>query len=559
VGGTEQNHGQQRNQKVVIGFHESYLKYGRNSKKSFLSNVSCPVRSHQMPGLEPRDHVIHEYTKTVCPECFAEKSRRSDDPGIFLDGMIIERNGQILMRRHCPTHAIVDSLYEEDAEIWKSRFGWSTPTLAITPDRSDNFGSFPEGYREGLPASHGQHTCILLLNVTEHCNYSCPTCYAAAKGPGEQMQQPLKPSLEELLSTVDTMIEREGGSLGVLMLSGGEPTLRPDLHELLAAVMARPVTRVLLNTNGRRLHRDPKLVEMLASHPGRFEIYLQFDAVRPGPSQILRGEEVLEEKLAVLQTISKAGIFSTLVVTAQAGLNDDQLGEIIKLGMDTPRCCGVAIQPVFGSGRNAGIGERLTPSGVIRRLEKQTNGLLSVDDFIPLPCSHRDCCDITYMLKTSKGEWKSLPALIGRERLHQWIHLVSNTISFENASDTVKSLLKEGVIQRVLSERQGLGALALAADILRMCACVPGLPELLSLKAAGKGISEDALAENTFRITVKQFMDATTFNEARIRQCCVHVGTFEEDPRRYSFCWRWLFEDARDFPERSAKPLRVIS
>jgi len=54
-------------------------------------------------------------------------------------------------------------------------------------------------------------------------------------------------------------------------------------------------------------------------------------------------------------------------------------------------------------------------------------------------------------------------------------------------------------------------------------------------------------AQRTFRITVKMFMDAHTFHEARIRQCCVHTGTYEEDPRRYSFCWRWLFADAGDF------------
>ena len=64
--------------------------------------------------------------------------------------------------------------------------------------------------------------------------------------------------------------------------------------------------------------------------------------------------------------------------------------------------------------------------------------------------------------------------------------------------------------------------------------------------------SLELTAERTFRITVKQFMDAHTFHEARLRQCCVHSGTFEEDPRRYPFCWRWLFADAHEFPGREA-------
>src|SRR5207247_6659302 len=59
----------------------------------------------------------------------------------------------------------------------------------------------------------------------------------------------------------------------------------------------------------------------------------------------------------------------------------------------------------------------------------------------------------------------------------------------------------------------------------------------------------EELAKRTFRITIKMFMDAHTFHEARLRQCCVHTGTFEKDPRRYSFCWRWLFADATDSPQ----------
>jgi hypothetical protein len=139
--------------------------------------------------------------------------------------------------------------------------------------------------------------------------------------------------------------------------------------------------------------------------------------------------------------------------------------------------------------------------------------------------------------------------------------LVANTISFESASDSVRGLVQSGALQRVLSEQQKVSALALARDILTICDCVPGVAELLRMPKKGL----DDLAERTFRITVKQFMDAHTFHEARIRQCCVHVGTFEEDPRRYSFCWRWLFEDATDFPavrlanRGGLSPLTLIS
>jgi uncharacterized radical SAM superfamily Fe-S cluster-containing enzyme len=508
-----------------------------------------------MTGLPARSYRIEAYTRTVCPACFAERPRRSDEEGTFVDGMLVSHDGAVWMRRFCPVHGETESLYEEDLEAWLARAGWSTPTLAVTPDRPDNFRGFPDGYRDGLPASHGQHTCILLLNVTEHCNYHCPTCYAAALPPGQVIDP--RPRLDEMLHTVDTVLAREAGKLGVVMLSGGEPTVRRDLEELLERLFERNVTRVMLNTNGRRIARDDAFLRFLADHRDRVEVYLQFDGFRPETHLRLRGEEVGDEKRDALCRLNEAGVWTTLVTTVAHGVNDDELGELLDLGLATPRCAGMAIQPVFGSGRNSGIDplRRVTPTGVQRRLAAQTGGRIGPTDFVPLPCSHQDCCDITYLIRTRKDGWKSLPALLGRDELRRWIHLVANTISFESASEAVKGMLRSGALQRVLSEQQKVSALALAADVLRLCDCVPGLSDLI--RRPDEGL--DRMAERTFRLTIKQFMDAHTFHEARIRQCCVHVGTFEEDPRRHSFCWRWLFADATDFPAGRGTPLRVVS
>lgn len=504
-----------------------------------------------MPGLAPRPYLIEEYTRTVCPHCFSERQRRSDEEGTFVDGMIASHDGKVWMRRFCPKHGETESLYEEDLGIWRARNGWATPTLSITPDRADNFKGFPHGYQDGLPAGHGQHTCILLLNVTEHCNYSCPACYASALPPGSPADTH-QPSQEQVLHTLDTMIAREQGRVSVCMISGGEPTVRRDLEDLLLKIMDRSVTRVMINTNGRRIARDDRFLKFLQEHRRRIEIYLQFDGFRSSTYQALRGEDVSDEKCAALERLNQAGVFTTLVTTACKGVNDDELGEILELGLNTPRCSGLAIQPMFGSGRTPVYDplDRLTPTGVIRRLQAQSSGRVAAEDFIPLPCSHKDCCDITYFLKGRDDQWTSLPKLIGREELKNWIHLVANTIAFENASDAIKELVKSGALQRVFSEQQRVGALQLAGDLMRMCDCVPGLMDLLgSAWSKFKGERAlDQMAERTFRVTVKMFMDAHTFHEDRIRQCCVHVGTYEEDPRRHSFCWRWLFADATDFP-----------
>lgn len=495
-----------------------------------------------MAPIAPRPYVIEEYTRTVCPEC-AIAGLRSDDPGVFIDGMLVSHDDRIWMRRFCPTHGETESLYEEDAALWRARAGWQTPTLGVTPDRADNFAGFPDGYREGLPASHGQHSCILVLNITENCNFRCPTCYASALDPGQAVVD--RPSVDELLHSVDTVIEREGGRLSVVMLSGGEPTLRRDLEALILALTHRPITRIMLNTNGRRIARDSEFLAFLTAHRDRVEVYLQFDGLTDATYIALRGEALADEKRQVLEKLNAAKVFVTLVTTVKAGLNEGELEAIFQLGLDTPYCSGIAFQPVFGSGRNSGIDpqNRATPTGVIRRLGRG-------EDFVPLPCSHRDCCDIAYFLQDGKGKWRSLVSIIGRGEMKRWIHLAANTIAFENIAESERAMVKNGTLQRVLSEQQRASSLQLAWDLVKMCDCVPGVRDLFEGWGGRRDASQmEQLATRTFRVTVKQFMDAHTFHEARIRQCCVHVGTFEPDPRRYSFCWRWLFEDASDLPD----------
>ena len=528
---------------------------GNGNREPGTSRKMRDLHNLSMAGLAARNYQIEEYLETVCPACIA--AGQSSQDNAFIDGVLASHDGKLWMRRWCPTHGESESLYEEDLEIWQTRSGWATPTLTVNPDRPHKRSGLSV-YADGLPASHGQHTCILLLNITENCNYACPTCYATSLPPGTAAGSPLKPSIAELLHTVDVVIEREGGKLGVVMLSGGEPTVRPDLPELIKELAARNITRVLINTNGRRIVRDDRFAALLAELPDRVEVFLQFDGLNREAVKTFRGEDVVQEKLTALDRLERAQVCTTLVATVAQGVNDDQVGEVFRLGLDREFVTGVAFQPVFGSGRGSGIDpqNRVTPTGIIRRL---SNAVAEVTpgDFIPLPCSHRDCCDIGYWLRTPKDGWRSVVDLVGRDELKRWIHLVSNTISFENSKEMLAAVLKDGVLQRIFSEQNATSSAALAIDTLRMCDCVPGLHELVDAIWKRGQKQERTMARSLFRVTVKQFMDAHTFHSARLRQCCVHTGTFEEDPRRLSFCWRWLFPDATDFPGHEST-LRVL-
>lgn len=503
--------------------------------------------------LKPRPYTIETYTMTVCPECMAERRVASHDPGVWKDGMLVTHSGSVWLRRFCARHGESESLYEEVEELWRAREGWNAPTLTVTPDRAANDRPFPLGYRDGLPAAHGQHTCILLLNITDRCNYACSTCYAGASAASLAATDE-RPTVEEVLHTVRTVLAREAGKLGVLMLSGGEPTQRDDLPEIIERLLEFNITRILINTNGRRIAQDDRLLACLARHRKRIEVHLQYNGLRAATHRAFHHQNVAGEKAAALQRLTSAGIWTTLVMAVQRGVNEDEVGALVQLGLATPRCAGLTVQPVFGSGRTSGIDPRtrVTPTAILSSLEGQTGGLLSSSDFIPLPCSARDCCDITYLLKTADGTWRSLPALIGREELKRWMHLVANTISFETASEGVSAMLRSGALQRVFSEQLPPGAPDLTRDIGALCDCIPGLSRWLGGIWQLVHHRENALeqaAERTFRITVKMFMDAHTLHAARLRQCCVHIGSFEADPRRFPFCWRWLFADGTDFAE----------
>ena len=171
------------------------------------------------------------------------------------------------------------------------------------------------------------------------------------------------------------------------MLSGGEPTLYPRLAELLDAVAARPIVRVLVNTNGMRIAQDDELLALLTRHRERVEVYLQYDGLAADASRHHRGADLRRFKDRAVERLSQAGIFTTLTMTAALGVNDDEIGAVIKRGLDTPYVGGVTIQPVFGSGRSTAIDplDRLTHTGVLARLEGQTGGAVTWRDLTALP------------------------------------------------------------------------------------------------------------------------------------------------------------------------------
>ena len=184
------------------------------------------------------------------------------------------RDDRVWLERGCPEHGLVRTLYDESPEILRYLEKWTAPTKSHMPDVRGNFVPVPAAYLQGLPEMQTQHTCILLADIIDHCNLRCPTCFTESS-PALGAVAPLA----EVLARSTPGCRARTGASTCVMLSGGEPTLYPHLAELLDAVAARTVVRVLVNTNGIRLARDDALLDLLTRHRERVEVYLQYDGL----------------------------------------------------------------------------------------------------------------------------------------------------------------------------------------------------------------------------------------------------------------------------------------
>jgi uncharacterized radical SAM superfamily Fe-S cluster-containing enzyme len=489
------------------------------------------------PGMPLRGDRIHRYVTAFCPHCHDEEPARPLHDVPRLAGYLAERDGRIWLERGCAVHGRVSTLYDEHPEILTYLEEWTAPTKRHTPDAVGNWDATPAAYLRGLGEMQTQHTCILLEDITAACNLTCPACFAESS-PSRAGTVPV----DRVLANIDQRLARENGRIDVLMLSGGEPTLHPDFEELVERVLERDVVRVLVNSNGIRIAKDDAFLRLLEKHNRRVEIYLQFDGFRLETHRAHRGADLRRIKADAVRRLSDAGVFTTLTMTASLGVNDDEIGDVVRLALDTPFVGGVSIQPQFGSGRSASIDplNRLTHTGVLARLGPQTNGLMTWRDLTALPCSHPHCCSVGYMLRTDKGEWKSLVGIIGHDQLKARLDLVANRINDPELSAQLRRLVKEALLG-LLSEQSSLTHPSIAQLFRDVCeSCDLGLSTLIRL--AGDALIGDTkrfrqlVATRIKRITIKPFMDMHTMLEERLLQCCVHVGTQRGAPEAEHQC-----------------------
>lgn len=432
-------------------------------------------------------------TESLCPTCLERISAER-----VIDG------NDVWLIKVCPEHGQTRTI------LWRGTpdlTGWQRPKVPSQPPvcYTETLRGCP--YDCGLCSNHGQHTCSALLEITQRCNLRCPICFADS---GKEAET--DPGLEVIDEWLNSVRHACGEKI-VIQLSGGEPTVREDLPDIIRLARSHGFGFIQINTNGLRLAEDPAFVRQLAA-AGLTSVFLQFDGTHDSIYRQLRGREMFADKVRAIEQCVESKMGVVLVPTLVPGINNQDIGAIIRFGMEhAPGVRGVHFQPVSYFGRypgSPGNEQRLTLPDIIRAIDQQTDGLLQVENFAPPGCEHSHCSfhgnfllleDGSVRALSSKGSCCSKPAPAS-----------------EGAAKSKEFLIRQWAAPDVEMQDQKTDK--------KTCCNPPKVPSL-----------DDFLQRvkiHTFAVSAMAFQDVWNVDLERTRNCCIHVVA--RDGRLVPFC-----------------------
>lgn len=428
-----------------------------------------------------RDYIYYDFTLSICNQCLKR-----------VDAKIVFQDDNVYMLKKCKEHGSQKVLIATDVEYYKSCRNYIK--RSETPLKFNTAVDYGCPYDCGLCTDHEQHSCLSLIEVTDRCNLTCPTCYAESSPTYGNHR-----TLEEIEKMFDVIVANEGQP-DVVQISGGEPTIHPNFFEILDIAKSKPIRHLMLNTNGIRIANDEEFVKRLATYMPNFEIYLQFDSFEKETLEKLRGKDLREVRLKALENLNKYNLSTTLVVTLQKNLNNNEIGKIIEFALKQKCIRGVTFQPTQVAGRLENFDpqtDRYTLTEVRQDILDQTK-IFKPNDLIPVPCNP-DSLVMAYALKLG-GQVFPLTNMIDPDVL---LDGSKNTIVYEKDEQLKEHLLK------IFSTANSVDSITGTVNSLLCC-----LPTV---------VSENLSYNNLFRIIIMQFMDAYNFDVRAIKKSCVHI------------------------------------
>ena len=440
---------------------------------------------------------LPETTTSICPDC-----------RVPVPAEVAERDGRVVMRKTCAEHGDFESLVYGDARRYEEIQKHSKPGSRPLALQTEEVEGCPTDC--GICPAHEQHSCLGIIEVNTACNLDCPICFAeSGTGPAHGSDGGFSLTLEQVERMLDVFVEAEGEPESI-QFSGGEPSIHKDILPMLAAARERGIKLVMLNTNGIRLARDKRFAPALAELG--VHVYLQFDGFKDSTQMAIRGRLLQREKQAALDACAAAGVSVSLAAAVERGVNDDEVGAIVRFGVEHPAVNGVFVQPVTHAGRFLDLDplERLTNVEAIRAICDQLPEWFREDDFVAVPCCAPTCRSATYALYDGE-DLVPLPRLVDVE---DYLDYVTNR--------AVPDLEVRAALEGLFSA-SAAGGTGPTGERLECVACGVGLPpELQEVAAMG------------FMVVVQDFQDPYTLDVRKLRKCCVSEIT--PDGRLIPFC-----------------------
>jgi tetraether lipid synthase len=449
--------------------------------------------------------------QSLCPHCLQN-----------IEAELIEENGKILLRKNCSEHGDFEDVYYGNTNLYNQYMQY------FKEGNNNTNGEINCPSQCGLCENHKSSTILANIDITNDCNFRCPTCFANSN----VVDYKYFPSFETILKMMDTLRNLDP-PCEAIQFSGGEPSMRDDFFDLVKMARKKGFIHIQMATNGKALADDPDFARNLFD-ADLDTVYLQFDGVTAEPYKALRGFNALPIKLKAIENLRKNGRrpFAVLVPTLVKGINDSQVGEIVRFAFDNIDVVrGVNFQPVAFTGRiqkEELLSQRITIAELLSLLEEQTEGEFRIEDFLPVTafnpfidflkktnpeskfpklCTHPACGAWSFAFK-DKNKLIPLARIINLKEFLKFLQSIENISKTEITVKIAKALPK-----------------LLLPGTFKNGFLVMNLLKNLILKRDIDAASNFSNNPNSLFIGAMHFMDPYNFDQERVERCCIHNVT----------------------------------
>jgi uncharacterized radical SAM superfamily Fe-S cluster-containing enzyme len=400
----------------------------------------------------------------------------------------------VYLKKKCPSHGFFKTIvWRGSLELWKNwneLNDWEPEYYEETVNRTLGDKGCP--FDCGMCPEHLRNSCLVVLEVTNKCNLKCRVCFASAN---ERYVN--EPDLIAIEGMYRTILKYECKfSIPSVQLSGGEPTIRDDLPEIIALGKKRGIPHIIVNTNGLRIANEAEYAKSL-KESGLDTIYLQFDAVDDGIYMKIRGDKLLKHKIKAIKNCANEGIGVVLVPTISP-LNLHQIKGIIQFALKwIPTIHGIMFQPMSYFGRypiTPTNDDRITIPDLLHEIEKQMEGRLRINNFVPIGYG-RGCetgCGFACMVLVDKNKMMPITTFPEKDAMRK---IIEDRKRYKGAKH-VRELIQEYWSPQSNTEPQA-------------CLCK----------------STHQLEPQCLSISAMLFQDVWNIDIKRLKKCCVHVVT----------------------------------